>query len=132
MPWPMIPESHADLLEKKGFAHVATIGADGAPQSTPVWYGWDGRHVCFSHVRGRQKLRNIERDPRVALSILDPDDPYRYLEVRGRVVAVDDDADLAFINSMAKKYLGVDENPWAEPGQERVVVRVAPDHCSTL
>lgn len=128
----MIPESHADLLEKQGYAHVATVGPNGEPQSSPVWYGWDGQHISFSQTTTRQKLRNLQREPRVALSILDPENPYRYLEVRGRVVTVDDDPDNAFINSMAKKYMDQDVYPWHQPGDQRVVVRIAPEHTSTM
>ena len=127
-----IPETHEDILAKKGFAHVATIGPDGAPQNNPVWYDWDGEHVLFSQTTERQKLRNFRRDPRVALSIADPDNPYRYLEIRGTVVAVEDDPANAFINKMAKKYLGEDEYPWPQPGDVRVVVKVKPRSTTTM
>lgn len=128
----MIPESHEDLLSQKGFAHVATIGPDGAPQSNPVWYDWDGEHVRFSQTRTRQKVHNLERDPRFALSILDPENPYRYLEIRGRVVAVEPDTDNAFIDSLAKKYIDQDHYPWHQPGDERVVMKVLPEHATTM
>lgn len=98
-----IPESHKDILDKKGFAHWATIGPGGEPHSSPVWYGWDGEHLLISQTKVRQKYRNVRRDPRVALSILDPDNPYRYLEIRGEVIDIEDDENNAFINSMAKK-----------------------------
>lgn len=128
----MIPESHVELLLQKGFAHVATIGPDGAPQSNPVWYDWDGEHVRFSQTRTRQKVHNLERDPRIALSILDPENPYRYLEIRGRLVAVEPDSDDAFIDSPAKKYLDQDHYPWHQPGDERVAVKVLPEHATTM
>lgn len=128
----MIPESHADLLSQKGFAHVATIGPSGAPQSNPVWYDWDGEHLRFSQTRTRQKVHNLERDPRIALSILDPENPYRYLEIRDQVVAVEPDADHAFIDSLAKKYIDQDRYPWHQPGDERVVVKVRPEHATTM
>ncbi len=121
-----IPESHADLLDSTALAHVATIGPDGAPQSNPVWFGWDGTHVMFSQFTGRQKLRNLQASPRLAISIVDPSDPYRYLELRGVVDEIVDDTDNVFIDSMAHKYLGVPTNPWAKPGQHRVVVKMRP------
>jgi PPOX class probable F420-dependent enzyme len=77
----MIPDSHRDILDKKGFAHVATIGPEGEPHSSPVWYGWDGEHFLFSQTKTRQKIRNVQRDARVAVSVTDPDNPYRYLEI---------------------------------------------------
>lgn len=128
----VIPESHRDILDKKGFAHVATIGPRGEPHSSPVWYGWDGQHVLFSQTKTRQKYRNLLRDPRVALSILDPDNPYRYLEIRGRAVEIVDDEGNAFIDSMARKYLGQDHYPWHQPGDERVIVKVLPEHTTSM
>ena len=83
-----IPEGYRDLLSKKSFAHIATIGRDGAPQVTPVWVDYDGTHVRFNTARGRVKDKNLQRNPRIAMSIQDPDNPYRYLQIRGRVVEV--------------------------------------------
>ena len=128
----LIPGSHADILDKPAFASVATIGPNGEPQNNPVWFGWDGSRIRFSQTTTRQKYRNMSADPHVALSILDPDDPYRYLEVRGVVVDVEDDPDLAFINSMAQKYLGLDRYPWHQAGDERVVIVVEATHTSTM
>jgi PPOX class probable F420-dependent enzyme len=128
----LIPESHADILDKKAFASVATIGPNGEPQNNPVWFGWDGSHIRFSQTTTRQKYRNTRADRRVALSILDPDDPYRYLEIRGVVADVEDDPDLAFINSMALKYLGLDRYPWHQPGDERIVIVVEPTKTTTM
>lgn len=128
----IIPDSHVDILDKKAFASVATIGPNGEPQNNPVWFGWNGSQIRFSQTTTRQKYRNTRTDRRVALSILDPDDPYRYLEVRGIVVDVEDDPDLAFINSMALKYLGLDRYPWHQPGDERIVIVVEPTRTSTM
>jgi len=127
-----VPDSHADILKKQAFASVATIGPDGEPQNNPVWFAWDGEFVRFSQTTTRRKYRNLLRDGRVALSILDPDDPYRYIEIRGEMVAVEDDGDLAFINSMAAKYLGLDEYPWHQEGDERVVVVIRPVHTTVM
>jgi PPOX class probable F420-dependent enzyme len=127
-----IPASHADLLETTALAHVATIGPDGLPQNNPVWFGWDGTHVLFSQTTGRQKYRNLQANPAVALSIVDPTNPYRYLEIRGTVVEIVDDPGNAFINSMAKKYMGQDVYPWHQPTDHRVVVKVQPTKTSQM
>ena len=83
-----IPESHRDILEKRAFAHVATVDADGAPQVTPVWVDFDGEHVLINSQRGRKKDRNMRERAEVGISVLDPDNPYRYLGLQGRVVGV--------------------------------------------
>ncbi|MGE3329022.1 MAG: TIGR03618 family F420-dependent PPOX class oxidoreductase [Acidimicrobiia bacterium] len=121
-----IPADYVDLLSSTALVHVATIGPDGAPQNNPVWFGWDGTHVMFSQTAGRQKHRNLKANPKVALSIVDPTNPYRYLEIRGIVAAIVDDENNAFIDSMAQKYLGEAEYPWRQPGDHRVVVKVLP------
>lgn len=127
-----IPEDKKDILDKRTFAHVATIGPDGEPQVNPVWIDWDGRHLCFSQTKDRQKVANLERERRVAISMVDPEDPYRRLEVRGEVVEVEEDPENEFIDSMAKKYIDRDEYPWHQPGDERVVVKVAPEHTTGM
>jgi PPOX class probable F420-dependent enzyme len=128
----IIPDSHLDLLESTALAHVATLGANGEPQSSPVWFGWDGEFVRFSQYVGRQKLKNVQQRPQVALSIVDPADPYRYLELRGDVVAIDDDIDHEFINSMAQKYLNVPVNPYGSPEQHRVIIKIRPTRSSSM
>jgi PPOX class probable F420-dependent enzyme len=125
-----IPESHMDLLGSTALAHVATLGPRGEPQSNPVWFGWDGEYVKFSQTKTRQKYMNVNRDPRLALSIVDPENPLRYLEIRGVVERIEEDPDLDFINSMSKKYLGEDRYPNHRPGDERVVVFVRPEHTT--
>lgn len=126
----VIPEDYLDLLQSKSFAHVATIGPKGEPQSNPVWFDWDGKYIYFSQTKTRNKYRNLQKEPRIALSLLDPNNPYRYLEIRGKVVRIDEDPDLRFINSMAKKYLNQDVYPWHKPGDERVIVVVEPEHVT--
>jgi len=122
-----IPEQYRDLFTKKAFAHLATVGADGAPQVTPVWVDFDGTHVCFNTAKGRGKVRNLARDKRVALSIQDPDNPYRYVQVRGRVVEATERGADAHIDALAKKYLGQDKYPFRQPGEVRVMYKVVPD-----
>ncbi|MDP9366604.1 MAG: PPOX class F420-dependent oxidoreductase [Chloroflexota bacterium] len=127
-----IPASHKDLLESTALAHVATIGPNGEPQNNPVWFGTQDGYILFSQTTARQKYRNLRRDNRVALSIVDPANDYRYLEIRGVVERIDPDPDNAFINAMAKKYLGQDVYPFHQPGDERVVVVVRPRHTTEM
>ena len=128
----VIPESHADILDQKVLAHVATIGPDGEPQNNPVWFDTQDGFIRFSQTTTRQKYRNVQRDPRVALSIVDENNPYRYLEIRGTVERIDPDPDFAFINSMAKKYHGQDVYSGTQPGEERIVVVVRPEHTTKM
>ncbi len=125
-----VPESHAYLLRSRTLAHVATLGPHGEPQNNPVWFGWDGEYVKFSQTKTRQKYKNLNRDPRLALSIVDPENPLRYLEIRGVVDRIEEDPDLEFINSMSEKYLGIEKYPNHRPGDERVVVFVRPEHTT--
>ncbi|MDJ0771396.1 MAG: PPOX class F420-dependent oxidoreductase [Ilumatobacter sp.] len=127
-----IPDDYIDLLDKRVFWHIATSGPDGALQSSPVWGGFDDGHFVFSLTKGRQKFRNLQADPTIAVSGTDPENPYRYLEIRGKVVRVDDDSSNAFIDSMAKKYMDVDAYPFHQPGDERVVMRVEPTHTTQM
>lgn len=123
-----IPASHLDILGKEGLAHVATIGPQGMPQSTPVWYAWDGQQLAFSTTRGRRKCKNLTRNPKVALSIIDPDNPYRYLQIQG-VATIIDDPEKLFIEELAHRYTG---GPFGgnQPGDERVIIRVTPQHVT--
>jgi PPOX class probable F420-dependent enzyme len=128
----VIPEDKLDLLEAAAIAHVATLGPNGEPQVTPIWFGYQDGHILFSQTTTRQKFKNLHRDARSAVSIVVPANAYRYLEVRGTVVRFDPDPDLDFINSMAKKYMGVDKYPWHNPGDERVVVVIRPEHTTSM
>jgi PPOX class probable F420-dependent enzyme len=128
-----IPASHADLLQttKPAFAQLATVNADGTPQVTPVWVDYDGTHVLVNTARGRIKTRNLERNPRVALAISDPENPYRYVGIQGRVVEMTEKGGDAHIDKMAKKYLNKDSYPFRQPGEVRVIVKIAPDKVHT-
>jgi PPOX class probable F420-dependent enzyme len=128
----IVPESHRDLFTKKSFAHLATLMPDGRPQVTPVWVDFDGRNVVINTAVGRQKDRNLQRDGRLALSIVDPDNPYRYLEVRGRVAQRTLEGADAHIDAMAKKYLGQDKYPYRRPGEVRVIYKVEPEHVTSM
>jgi PPOX class probable F420-dependent enzyme len=128
-----IPEAYSDLLTtKKAFANLATLNADGTPQVTPVWFDWDGSRLRINTAKGRLKDKNLRRTPAVALSIMDPDNPYRYVQVKGRVAAVTETGADAHIDSLAKKYLGQDSYPYRKPGEVRVIFTIAPDRVQTM
>jgi PPOX class probable F420-dependent enzyme len=128
----VIPSSHADLFEKKAFAHLATLMPGGQPQVTPVWVDYDGHHVLINTAQGRQKDKNLQKDERVALSILDPENPYRYLEVRGRVAERSLQGADAHIDAMALKYLGKDKYPFRQPNEVRVIYKIEPEHVTSM
>jgi PPOX class probable F420-dependent enzyme len=128
----VIPEKFRDLFNKKAFASLTTIMPDGSPQTTPVWCDSDGEHVIFNSAKGRQKDRNVRRDPRVAMAIIDPDNPYRYLEIRGKVVEITEQGADTHIDKMAKKYLDKDKYPFRQPGEVRVMYKIRPEHTTTM
>jgi PPOX class probable F420-dependent enzyme len=132
MSTPAIPDEFLDLFAKKAFAHLATLMPNGAPQVTPVWIDYDGEKVIFNTAAGRQKDKNLQRDGRVSLSIIDPDNPYRYLEIRGRVKERTTNGADAHIDKMARKYLDKDQYPYRQPGEVRVVFKVIPEHVTSM
>jgi PPOX class probable F420-dependent enzyme len=127
-----IPEKFRDLFNKRAFASLATLMPDGRPQVTPVWCDLQGDNLVLNSARGRQKDRNVRRDPRVALAIVDPDNPYRYLEIRGQVVEITEEGADAHIDKMAKKYLGVDKYPYRQAGEVRVIYKIKPEHTTMM
>ncbi|HZM88095.1 MAG TPA: PPOX class F420-dependent oxidoreductase [Blastocatellia bacterium] len=128
----VIPEKYLDLFQKKAFAHLATINPDGTPQVTPVWVDYDGTKILVNSARGRRKDKNMERNRAVALSMQDPDNPYRYLEVRGNVEEITEDGADEHIDKMAKKYMGVDKYPGRSPGEVRVLYKIKPERISKM
>jgi PPOX class probable F420-dependent enzyme len=126
------PDSHKDLLQKKAFANIATVNPDGSPQVTPVWFDVDGEDIRINTARGRVKDRNLRRNSAVALSVMDPDNPYRYVQVRGRVNEVTESGADAHIDSLAKKYMGVDKYPYRRPGEVRVIFKIRPERVQTM
>jgi PPOX class probable F420-dependent enzyme len=128
----VIPEKYRDLFNKKAFASLGTLMPNGAPQVTPVWVDLDGDHVVVNSAKGRQKDRNLRRDPRVSLAIIDPDNPYRYLEIRGRVSEITEQGAAAHIDKMAKKYLGIDKYPYSQSGEVRVLYKIQPEHATMM
>ena len=127
-----IPEKYLDLFNKKAFGSLGTLMPDGSPQVTPVWVDRDGDTVLVNTAKGRQKDKNIQRDPRVAVTLIDPENPYRYVEIRGRVVEATEKGAKDHIDKMAKKYLGVDKYPYAQPGEQRLLLRIQPERFSTM
>ncbi|MDQ3451489.1 MAG: PPOX class F420-dependent oxidoreductase [Actinomycetota bacterium] len=121
-----IPADAYPLLDDRNFAHIVTLMPDGMPQTTPVWIDRDGDVVVFNTAKGRAKHRNLVRDPRIAISVCAADNPYSYLQVRGRAELVDEGAD-DHIDKMARKYIGKERYPFSQPGEERVIVRVTAD-----
>jgi PPOX class probable F420-dependent enzyme len=127
-----IPEQYRDLFDKKAFAHIATVGKANAPQSTPVWVDYDGTHIRINTARGRVKDKTLQANPKVALSILDPDNPYRYVQVRGRVAEMTENGADAHIDALAKKYTGQDRYGFRQPGEVRVMVKIVPERVQGM
>ena len=127
-----IPDKFHDLFEKKAFGQLATIMQDGTPQVTPVWCDFDGKYVRVNSAVGRVKDKNVRRNPNVAISLQDPDNPYRYVTVRGKVDVITQDGADAHIDSLAKKYLGQDKYPFRQPGEVRVIYKILPNRVSSM
>ena len=122
-----IPDKYLDLLQqKKAFANLATLMRDGSPQVTPVWFDYTGGVVRVNTAKGRVKARNLKVESPVALAIMDPDQPYRYMQIRVRVRRVLEEGADAHIDSLAKKYLGKDKYPFRQPGEVRVMYEIEP------
>ena len=121
-----IPDDVRDLLERPLFANLATVREDGAPQVNPMWFGWDGEFVRFTHTKSRRKFRNIAKNPAVAISIIDPDNPYRYVEVRGVVERVDPDPTGAFYVELARRYSRPGGAATPPDAADRVILVVRP------
>jgi PPOX class probable F420-dependent enzyme len=127
-----IPDSHKDLFDKPAFGSFTTLMPDGSPQTTPVWVDFVDGKVWVNTALGRQKDKNVRHDPRVAVTLTDPQNPYRYLEIRGKVDDITTDGAASHIDKMAKKYLGQDKYPYAKPGEQRVLLKIRPDKFSTM
>ncbi|MDX2138566.1 MAG: PPOX class F420-dependent oxidoreductase [Chloroflexota bacterium] len=132
-----IPDSHRDLFERPIVVALVTLMPDGTPQATPIWTMYDGTHVIVNTARGRQKDRNMQRRAKVTILAIDPDNPYRWLEVRGEVADVTEEGAVDVINALAKKYRGVDQyyggvTPIERRDQEtRVTFKVKPQRVLT-
>jgi len=128
-----VPDAYLDLFERKTFAHFATVMPDGTPQVTPVWVDYDEAddRVLINTMQGRQKERNVQRTPKVGVSITDPDDPYRYVSVRGEVETVTQEGAVDHINELAHRYMDQDYPNLDDESGPRVVLRIRPDRVVT-
>jgi PPOX class probable F420-dependent enzyme len=127
-----LPPKAKELFEGKNFAHVTTLMPDGSPQVTAVWVNLEGDTIVFNTAEGRQKPRNMRRDPRVAVSIVDQDNPYTAAFVRGKVVEITPEGGDAHIDSLAKKYMDADTYPFRQEGEVRLIVKIEPHHVSGM
>jgi len=127
-----IPDKFKDLFAQPAFASLATIMSDGTPQVTPVWIDYDGNNLLVNTAKGRVKDRNMRRNPNVSLAVIDPKNPYRYLEIRGKVTEVTEQEADSHIDKQAKKYLGVDKYPYRQPGEVRVLFKITPERVSSM
>jgi PPOX class probable F420-dependent enzyme len=129
----IVSEKYLDLLQqKKAFATLATVMPDGSPQVTPVWFDYTDGLVRVNTARGRVKARNLKAGAAVALAIIDPDNPYRYIQIRGRVRRVTEQGAVAHIDSLAKKYLGRDKYTNTAPGEVRLLCEIEPRSASGM
>lgn len=125
-----IPDKYLDLLtDKVAFAELATVMPDGSPQVTPVWFEFKDSIIRINTAKGRRKVRNLDTNPRVAMAIVDPANPYRYIQIRGHVTGSTQEGADAHIDSLAKRYLNQDKYPFRAPGEVRVIYEIAIDSC---
>jgi PPOX class probable F420-dependent enzyme len=133
MPSTTIPEKFLPVLtDKKAFASLGTIMADGSPQVTPVWFLYRDGKFIVNTARGRTKDRNMKKNKQVALSISDPDNPYSHISLRGKIVSETEDGADANIDAMAKKYMGVDKYPYRNASEVRVIYEIEPISISAM
>jgi PPOX class probable F420-dependent enzyme len=125
----LIPAEYEDLLTRSLFGHLATVRPDGTPQANPMWFSWDGKFLRFTNTTTRQKYRNVTAEPRIAMSVNDPDKPYRYLEVRGTVERIDPDPGATFFGELANRY-GLELDGPPGDAAHRVVIVVRPEAVS--
>ncbi len=120
------------LFEEANFGHLATVMPDGSPQVTAVWVDYDGTHILVNTAEGRQKPRNIRRDPRVAIDVVRQGSEYAFAQVRGRVVEITSEGAEEHIDRLAKKYLGRDKYPFRQASERRIILKIAPEHVSSM
>ncbi len=127
-----LPDLARRLLDGKNFATVATVMGDGRPQASVVWIHTDGPHIVFNTAEGRVKPRNMRRDARVAIAVFGMENPYQQAMIQGRVVAMEHEGAEEHIDAMTKKYLDLDSYPHRKEGEERVIVKVAPEKVALM
>ena len=126
------PDQYLDLFKKKAFGAFTTLMPDGSPQTTPVWVDYQNGEIWVNSALGRQKDKNVRRDARVALAVIDPENPYRYVEVRGRVREITQSGADEHIDKMAKKYMDKDKYPFRQPGEQRVLYKIAVEKAHAM
>jgi PPOX class probable F420-dependent enzyme len=122
-----VSKEYQDLIEKKALGILGTIMPDGSPQVTPVWFDMSDGFFLVNSAKGRQKDYNMRQRPNVALTVIDPENPYRYMEVRGSVMEITERGAAEHIDKLAKKYLGLDKYPYAQEGEVRVIYKIKPE-----
>ena len=128
-----IPEKYMDLVtKKKAFADLATVMPDGSPQVTPVWFDYTDGKIRVNTARGRIKDKNMSRNSKVALAIMDPDNAYRHMQIRGKVTRATEEGADQHIDSLAKKYMGQEKYPFRQPGEVRVTYEIEPTSFSVM
>ena len=127
-----LPDTVRALLEGKNFVHLATVMADGSPQCSALWCDYDGTHILLNTAEGRAKPRNLRRNPQVALSVFDQENPYVSATIRGRVVELTSEGADEHIDKLAKKYLGEDSYPFRQPGEQRLIIKIEPEHVTVV
>lgn len=127
-----ISEGIRKMFEEANFGHLATLMPDGSPQVTAVWVDFDGTHILVNTAEGRQKPRNVRRDPRVAIDVIRQGSEYAFAQVRGRVVEITREGAEEHIDKLAKKYLGRDKYPFRQPGEQRIIIKIAPERVSSM
>jgi PPOX class probable F420-dependent enzyme len=123
----VLSEEQKQFFKKPNFGHLATLEPDGSPQVTPVWIDVDDEHILINTAKGRKKVRNIQRDPRVSVEVADQENPYSMLSIKGKVVEITSEGADAHIDAMAMKYLGKETYPFRQPGEERLIMRIQPE-----
>lgn len=127
-----ITDSAINLFRGKNFGFIASLMNDGSPQLTPVWIDYDGQFLLVNTAEGRTKQKNFARDPRVAVSVIDQNNPYNMVSIRGKVVQQTSDGADEHIDRLAKRYLGVDKYPFRAPGEKRIILKIKPEKIFQL
>jgi PPOX class probable F420-dependent enzyme len=122
----LLSDEQKKFFRKPNFGHLATLEPDGSPQVTPVWIDVDDEHILINTAKGRKKVRNVERDPRVSVEVVEQENPYSMLSVQGKVVGMTTEGADEHIDAMAKKYLGQDSYPFRKEGEERLILKIQP------